>query len=93
VESPKPLYALQHIKGLVRIRHYGFLANACRSKQLPRIRQAIAAADKQEAVDIAEKQASATAEIETVCFSCPNCHRPMRILAVILPARVRFEGG
>jgi hypothetical protein len=80
-------------KGLVRIRHFGFLANACRSKQLPRIRQAIAMADKQAAEDLAEAQLSASAEIATVCFSCPNCHRPMRILAVILPARVRFEGG
>jgi hypothetical protein len=38
-------------KGLVRIRHYGYMANACRSKQLPRIRQAIAEADSQPADD------------------------------------------
>jgi hypothetical protein len=82
-------------KGLVRIRHYGFLANACRAKQLPRIRQAIAVADRQATVDVAEAQPTAAAEIapETQCFSCPNCHRPMRLLALIPAARVRFDGG
>jgi hypothetical protein len=76
-------------KGLVRIRHYGFLANACRSKQLPRIRQAIAlAVEATEGTDITAK-----ATDETGCFLCPQCHRLMRILAEIPPVRVRMEGG
>ena len=82
-------------KGLVRIRHYGFLANACRSKQLPRIRQAIAAVDKQSQENLAELKPTASAEsvTETGGFFCPHCHRPMRLIAVISPARVRLEGG
>ncbi len=34
---------LQHVlsKGLMRIRHYGYLANACRKKMLVLIRQAL----------------------------------------------------
>ncbi len=76
-------------KGLMRIRHYGFLANACRSKQLPRIRLAIAETNRQ-AMEGAEAQQAITT---TGCFSCPTCHRPMCVLAEIPPARVRFEGG
>jgi hypothetical protein len=85
---------LMHVlpKGLVRIRHYGFLANACRTKQLPRIRQAIAAANL--AVEAVEgTDATAKATDESGCFFCPKCHRLMRILAEIAPVRVRIEGG
>lgn len=79
-------------KGLVRIRHYGFLANACRTKQLPRIRQAIAESNL--AIDAVETpDTSAKGTDEPWCFTCPKCHRPMRILAEIPPARVRAEGG
>lgn len=37
---------LQHVlpHGFMRIRHFGWLANACRKKKLPEVRQAIAAA-------------------------------------------------
>lgn len=79
-------------KGLVRIRHYGFLANACRTKQLPRIRQAIAESNL--AIDAVETpDTSAKGTDEPWCFTCPKCHRPMRILVEIPPARVRTEGG
>jgi len=72
-------------KGLVRIRHYGFLANACRSKQLPRIRQAIAAA-----AGVAEAYTITQIVPEAWSFTCPSCHRPMRIVAAI---PTRWEGG
>jgi hypothetical protein len=80
-------------KGLVRIRHYGFMANACRSKQLPRVRQAIAEADSQPADDYEEAKPLTPVASETGCFSCPSCHRLMRILTEIPPVRLRFEGG
>ncbi len=82
-------------KGLVRIRHYGFLANACRAKQLPRIRRAIEAAQSLP-IEGSNEETSLTliqTGSESWCFICPNCLRPMRILAEIQPARVRFEGG
>jgi hypothetical protein len=79
-------------KGLMRIRHYGFLANACRSKQLPRIRQAIAQEQQQEA-DEAELEQDTMTAAETGCYLCPNCHRPMRVIAEIAPRHDRWEGG
>ena len=80
-------------KGLVRIRHYGFLANACRAKQLARIRQALAEADSQPADDHDEATPLTPIASETWCICCPTCHRPMRLLAEIQPVRLRFEGG
>ena len=80
---------------VIRIRHYGFLANACRAKQLPRIRRAIEAARRLLGGVEAEEQAHISAKTvsESWCFTCPICHGPMRILAEIPPGRVRFEGG
>lgn len=79
-------------KGLVRIRHYGFLANACRTKRLPQIRQAIEEAQQQPAIGGVEREAkSLTApHLPTWSFLCPNCHTPMHVLAEIAP---RWEGG
>jgi hypothetical protein len=79
-------------KGLVRIRHYGFLANACRAKQLPRIRQVIAAADLA-AVAVAGTNTATKTTHETGCYLCPQCHRLMHILGEIPPVRLRIEGG
>ena len=78
-------------KGLMRIRHYGFLANACRRQQLPRIRQAIAAA-LQRSTAAAEESGRSTQATSTWCFLCPRCRTPRRILGDI-PARTRWEGG
>jgi len=81
-------------KGLVRTRHYGFLANACRAKRLPQIRQAIAEEDNQPTDDHDEEKPLTSKNVsETWCFSCPTCHRPMRILLEIPPVQVRYEGG
>ncbi|MEW7984614.1 MAG: IS91 family transposase [Candidatus Thiodiazotropha sp.] len=75
-------------KGLMRIRHYGFLANACRAKQLPRILKAIAEAGPQAVTESeTEKQAARW------CFACPCCQRPMRVVAQLAPQWQRMEGG
>lgn len=79
-------------KGLIRIRHYGFLANACRAKQLPRIRQAIARAQQQAAEDEEKATPLSQTSKETWCFTCTKCHSPMRVLANIEPVRERLEG-
>ena len=81
-------------KGLVRIRHYGFLANACRAKQLARIRWAIAEA-RQQAED--EAQPGAESEpanvVKSWCFACPRCQRPMQVVAQLPPSWQSWEGG
>lgn len=82
---------VQHIlpKGLMRIRHYGFLANACRRCKLTVIRAAIAAQG-----ETARKTAGAT-PAPTVAFSgwlCPECHRGhLRVIGECPPHR--WEGG
>jgi hypothetical protein len=80
-------------KGLMRIRHYGFLANACRARQLPRIRQAIA--EQQHRTDEAEvaPQAQAQTALPSWHFPCPRCKRPMRVMVQLVPQWQRWDGG
>jgi hypothetical protein len=80
-------------KGLMRIRHYGFLANACRARQLPRIRQAIA--EQQHRTDEAEvaPQAQAQTALPSWHFPCPRCKRPMRVVVQLVPQWQRWDGG
>jgi len=69
-------------KGLMRIRHYGFLANRCRESKLAQIRAALAvpAADDEEPSPGADPSHSS--------YPCPKCRRGrLRILATILPLR------
>ena len=85
---------VQHLlpKGLMRIRHYGFLANACRARQLPRIRQALAETHQQDAEQQqAEQERPGSAE--SLCFLCPRCQRPMRVVAQLAPQWKNWEGG
>lgn len=61
---------LQHVlpKGLMRIRHYGFLANACRARKLAQVREALAH----------PIQAPAAREPEAESFDgypCPKCRQ------------------
>jgi len=69
-------------KGLMRLRHYGFLANRCRAKKLARIRTALA-----------QDHASSPATEDTtgtVCdgYPCPKCHQGMmRVLTLLPPLR------
>jgi len=66
-------------KGLMRLRHYGFLANRCRAEKLGRIRAALA-------------QDSESAQVEEditgpVCdsYPCPKCHQGMMRVFTLLP--------
>ena len=74
-------------KGLMRIRHYGFLANRCRKQKLAQIRQWLG--------QVAEKQAadeSELAEAKQSDWPCPKCHRgQMRVRMALSP--IRLTGG
>jgi len=73
-------------KGLMRLRHYGFLANRCRAEKLRCIRSALA-----------QDSESAPAEEDTSGnagdgYPCPRCHRGT-VRAVYPLAPVRWAGG
>ena len=64
-------------KGLMRVRHYGFLANRCRRRRLAQIRRALAGADDDAAKESAPSDGEAT-------YRCPHCHTPtLRVIAAI----------
>lgn len=70
-------------KGLMRVRHYGFLANRCRRGKLERIRAALAAAAPQPC----DPDLQGAAVIPRVC---PRCRRPaLRVTATIAPRHGR----
>ncbi len=58
---------LSHIlpKGLMRVRHFGFLANCCRRKKLEVIRRQLP--------DVMESVPVDTNEKSLVCWPCPAC--------------------
>jgi hypothetical protein len=65
-------------KGLMRIRHFGFLANRIRHTMLERIRQALAVP---ESVDDAVAEASGS-------YPCPHCRTGrLQVIAVFPPIR------
>ncbi len=74
-------------KGLMRIRHYGFLANSCRSKKLALIRVALATPKT-----TSDKAPQPQASIRNDGYPCPKCHRGILRLMVEL-APLRWEGG
>jgi hypothetical protein len=64
-------------KGLMRIRHYGFLANRCRKHKLAKIRKWLGQAPN---------DAEGVAKAETHDWPCPNCHQgQMRAHLALLP--------
>lgn len=70
-------------KGLMRVRHYGFLANRCRRGKLARIRAALATP----APAPCEPDPQGVAVIPCVC---PRCRRPaLRVTGTIAPRRGR----
>ena len=74
-------------KGLMRIRHYGFLSNASRRKKLPLIREALAAPEPQEEQEEAQESPGLFEG-----YPCPKCKQGMlRIIAEIPPPR--WKGG
>lgn len=73
-------------KGFMRIRHFGFLANRCRTQRLSQIRAAIDAAPSPEPTEEAETSAPFAG------YPCPACRQGrLQITAVLVPQR--FEGG
>lgn len=62
---------LMHIlpRGLMRVRHYGFLANRCRRTRLAQIRRALAMAETMPTDDEAALMGEAG-------YTCPQCRRP-----------------
>ena len=81
---------VQHIlpKGLMRIRHYGFLANACRRKRLAQIRQALDVLPQ----NAADPEPAAEPAIPCSGYPCPECHHGhLRIVGECPPHR--WEGG
>lgn len=65
-------------KGLMRIRHYGFLANRCRRDKLARIRQALAAPPPAATPE--------NADTVTPGYPCPKCrHGRLLMIGMLLP--------
>lgn len=68
-------------KGLVRVRHYGFLANRCRQRRLAQIRQALAVAET------APEAETAAGDPEPI-YICPHCGQPtLRVIGSLTPRR------
>ncbi len=69
-------------KGLMRIRHFGFLANRCRQEKLARIRRVLAAA---EAIPASGAKAVGG---EIPGYPCPQCRQgQLYVIAQLLPQR------
>jgi hypothetical protein len=78
-------------KGLMRIRHYGFLANRCGAARIRKIRQAIERGKAQEAAMPKRDRADAEFIVATA-RTCPRCRRG-RLHLRDLPVPARLEGG
>jgi hypothetical protein len=83
---------LMHVlpKGFMRVRHYGFLANACRVKRLRQIRAAIGGYQQRQAVQTSEAEAKPGQQQEASFegYPCPKCREGiMRVIANLLPER------
>jgi hypothetical protein len=77
-------------KGLMRIRHFGFLANRCRETKLERIRAWLKDQDR---ADTAEEQAKAAEPALVETDRCPKCRLGrLRVCDTIVPARLK-QGG
>jgi hypothetical protein len=80
-------------KGLMRIRHYGFLANACRERKLAQIRAAMTTA--QRAQKIAPVTTGPAVRPTTEPFTgypCPDCRQGLLRVIGPLPPRA-WAGG
>lgn len=73
-------------KGLMRIRHYGFLANRCRKERLEQIRHHVQRPLQEPRPLAADKK---TVPPTTAC-RCPKCHQnTLRVCGEIAPKRFR----
>uniref|UniRef100_UPI0038B4B8CE transposase n=1 Tax=Pseudomonas saliphila TaxID=2586906 RepID=UPI0038B4B8CE len=80
---------LLHIlpKGLMRVRHYGFLANRCRRARLEQLRPALRAGDAE------HKENRVGAAVSPPNLVCSQCKRPhMYCIGIIAPNRVQGTG-
>ena len=80
---------LQHVlpKGLLRIRHYGFLLNRCRRRKLALIRTALAWTQATTNTEDSDAPAECFAS-----YSCTHCgQRMLRVTAELPP--LRWEGA
>ena len=78
---------LMHVlpKGLMRIRHFGFLANRGRKEKLERIRVALAAPVPPEETDGTPEQGGAG-------YPCPKCREGrLHVITQIAPCRPRWR--
>ncbi|WP_234422166.1 IS91 family transposase [Sedimenticola thiotaurini] len=71
-------------KGLMRIRHYGYLANCCRARRLPQIRTAITRA---EATEAEPDKAINRSTPEVAAWPCPVCQGGRLRVVMELPPR------
>jgi hypothetical protein len=69
-------------KGFVRIRHFGFMANAQRSASLELCRKLLAMAP---IVHSTETSTTSSAGL------CPSCHQPITVLERLNPAQLRWR--
>ncbi|MEQ5802381.1 transposase [Halomonas sp. H10-9-1] len=70
-------------KGLMRVRHYGFLANRCRRRRLAQIRQALAVVETAPDADTAVGDAEPT-------YICRHCGHPrLRVIGTLTPRRLK----
>lgn len=68
-------------KGLMRVRHYGFLANRCRRRRLAQIRRALAVIDKTPDTDVGANDPDPR-------YTCPHCRKPtLRVIGAITARR------
>jgi predicted RNA-binding Zn-ribbon protein involved in translation (DUF1610 family) len=67
--------------GFHRIRHYGFIANVRRKKNLARARELLAVTE--EKVDLISKHSAETAVPQESTYYCPDCGGPMIIIEVL----------
>lgn len=73
-------------KGFMRIRHFGFLANRCRTQRLSQIRAALKATPLPEPTTATDQAAPFAG------YPCPACRQgQLQITARLIPQR--FEGG
>jgi len=80
---------LLHIlpKGLMRVRHYGFLANRCRRARLEQLRPALRAGDAE------HKENRVGAAVIPPNLVCSQCKRPhMYCIGIITPKWVQSTG-
>lgn len=81
---------LLHIlpKGLMRVRHYGFLANRCRRARLGQITEVLRAGNAEQAPRVV-----AASILVSQPPACSQCKRPhMYCVGIIAPNRVRSTG-